>query len=136
MRLLILVTAIVALPMVSLAQSYQAVNRLAVVPLEGNGFEVIEDRGEGARGIWCAAADFAIEQRGAAGPARLYVKTALGPSVKVRGGRAVGFTLDEAELSDPPVTAYSVTVRQPGLNLPVGHAIQFCRDYLIELDDF
>ena len=41
------------------AQSYRAINYLVVVPLNATDFEVIEARGEGARGIWCAAADFA-----------------------------------------------------------------------------
>ena len=40
------------------ADTFRAINWLYVVPLTPDTFEVIEDRGAGARGIWCAAADY------------------------------------------------------------------------------
>tara|TARA_B110000879_G_C10736642_1_gene342478 strand:- start:304 stop:513 length:210 start_codon:yes stop_codon:yes gene_type:complete len=60
-----------ALPVLASAQTYRAVNNLNVVPLSGSIFEVIEARGEGPRGIWCAAAEFAERRLGAKG--RIYI---------------------------------------------------------------
>ncbi|MDF1727000.1 MAG: hypothetical protein P1U53_04530 [Sulfitobacter sp.] len=116
------------------AQTYQSVNFLTVVPLGGGDFEVIEDRGEGARGLWCAAADYAL-RRGAARANRLYVKTPRGPSVSGVGRTGVVFTLDESRLRAEPYRSYSVSVNVAGENLPLHHAYQFCKDYQIEPDD-
>ena len=44
-----------AAPLAAQAQTYRAGNDLNVVPLGGSTFEVIEARGEGPRGMWCAA---------------------------------------------------------------------------------
>lgn len=135
MRRFILAGLLTALPFGAAAQTYQAINRLTVIPLGGSDFEVIEDNGEGPRGLWCAAAEFAEDRLGASTAARLYVKDARGPTKSGVGRTGVVFTIDEASLSVPARRSYSVSVDVAGLNLPVGHAIQFCRDYLIELND-
>jgi len=135
MRILILAAFCAGLPLAAAAQTYQAINRLYVIPVSGTDFEVIEDHGEGPRGMWCAAASYAHDRLGASGGARLYVKNARSPSVSVSGRTGVVFTLDEASLTVPPTRSYSVSVRTPGLNLPVGHAIEFCKDFILELND-
>ena len=117
------------------AQGYQAINRLVVVPLGNGDFEVIEGRGEGARGIWCAAADYVKARNGAGANPRLYVKRARGPAVSVAGRKGVVFTTDAGRLPVAPSQSLSVTVRIPGVGLPTNHAIQFCKDYLIDLED-
>ncbi|NNE53404.1 MAG: hypothetical protein HKN30_13515 [Sulfitobacter sp.] len=117
------------------AQSFKAINRLLVVPLNAADFEVIEARGEGARGMWCAAADYAIA-RGISRSARLYIKTPRGASVSGAGRIGAVFTLDESRLSSAPFQSYSVSVTAVGEDLPIHHAYQFCKDYLLERDDF
>lgn len=117
-----------ALPQTVAAQTYEAVNRLTVVPLNPHDFEVIESRGEGARGLWCAAADYVDSLRPAQRTGDLYVKRARGPSVSGAGRIGVTFTLDPARLNVEPNSGYSVTVRQEGRRLPVQHAFRFCRD--------
>ena len=117
------------------SQGYKAVNQLTVVPLNPTSFEVIEAYGEGARGIWCAAADFAIHRLGHARNQRLYVKTPRGRSVTSAGRIGVEFTTDASSLGVAPTASYSVSVRQPGQGLPTHHAYQFCRDYFIDLND-
>ncbi len=124
------------LPLGAAAQTYQAVNLLNVVPLGGADFEVIEARGEGARGIWCAAADFAEKTLGAGTTAELFIKRGRGASVSGVGRSGVTFTLDSASLPVSAFKSYSVSVDRPGQSLPLGHAIQFCRDYIIEPNDF
>ncbi len=136
MRRFLIAMCFSALPGAVFAQYYEAINLLKVVPLGGTTFEVIEGHGEGPRGIWCAAANFAERRLGAPGPARLYIRSGRGPSVSGAGRIGVVFTLDATTLTSSPVRSYSVNVTQPGLNLPVGHAIQFCKDYLLELNDF
>ena len=129
-----LVTA-VALPVAALAQSFQAVNRLQVIPMNASDFEVIEARGEGARGLWCAAADFTLARYGNSRKQRIYVKSPRRLSINAPGRKGVVFTIDANRLGTPPIQSLSVTVRTVGVGLPVNHAIQFCRDNLIEPED-
>lgn len=117
------------------ASTYLAENRLIVVPLNATDFEVIESRGEGPRGIWCAAASYALNQKGLRGDQRIYIKTPRGPSVSGAGAKGVVFTTDADRLSQSPSQAYSVGTDTVGRGLPLAHAIQFCRDYLLDIED-
>lgn len=126
-----------AIPFGAAAQAYRAENQLLVVPLGKTEFEVIEARGEGPRGIWCAAAGYAQVHLGTAEGARIYIKKGRGPSISGVGRKSIVFTTDEAALGTPALRSYSLSVRQVGLGLPSGHARQFCLDYLMErLDRF
>jgi hypothetical protein len=135
MRSALLALAITLAPGLAAAQSFTAVNQLKVVPLNNSTFEVIEARGEGARGIWCAASDFAQKRLGLTQGGRIYVHTARGPSISGLGRKGVVFTADPSALSVPPSASVSVSVRQVGQGLPIQHAYLFCKDYLIELRD-
>jgi hypothetical protein len=117
------------------AQTYVAENRLKVVPLNSVDFEVIEARGEGARGIWCAAASYVSFVKGMERNTRMYIKSPRGPSVSGAGRKGVVFTTDANRLSQGPSKSLSVSTRTIGVGLPVAHAIQFCRDNIIEPDD-
>ncbi len=110
------------------AQGYRAENRVTVNPLPGGSFEVIEGGGYGARGMWCAAADYARDVLGARGTARVYVKRARGPSQTVPGRKGAVFTLDPTGLDPVPVTITGSSTRRPGSNLSVDHAYSFCAD--------
>lgn len=135
MRSIILATIIAtALPAVLSAQSYRAVNYLDVVPLGGASFEVIEARGEGPQGMWCAAADYAMARLGARG--RIYILTGRGPSQNVSGRKSVVFTTDANRLPQGPSRSISLNTSQVGVGLPVNHAIQFCRRDEFELSEF
>ncbi|GAA6176812.1 hypothetical protein [Sulfitobacter pacificus] len=135
MRRLCLSLICAALPVSAVAQSYLAVNRLNVVPISATSFEVIESRGEGARGMWCAAADYVLNGQRQAGDQRLYVQSARGPSVTAPGRKGAVFTTDVNALPGGAKQSYSVSVRTAGLGLPLRHAYQFCKDYQIELED-
>ncbi|WP_370400859.1 hypothetical protein [Sulfitobacter sp. JB4-11] len=117
------------------AQLFTAENYLKVVPLNAADFEVIEARGEGPRGIWCAAADFGLKRLGLPGTHRIYIKTPRGPSVTVAGRKGIVFTADDRRLSQPPSTSYTLSTRTVGQGLSLAHAIQFCGDNRIEPDD-
>ena len=136
MRTLALFILVVSLAPLSVhAQAYRAENRLIVAPLTNTSFEVIEARGEGPRGIWCAAASYVENRLGTSRAERLYVKTARGPSISGLGRKGVVFTVDASELSVPASQSLSVSVRIPGQGLPIHHARQFCIDYLLDIYD-
>lgn len=113
-----------ALAMPVAAQTYRAENRIAVVGYD-LGFDVANGGGHGARGIWCAAAAYARDVRGAAGPQRIYVA-----DDRAKGQRGpVRFTLDPTGLTPSRVTILGTSFRSAGANLSVGHAISFCADF-------
>jgi len=127
MRAMICATVVAGLmPAFASAQTYRAVNDLTVVGLDAATFEVIEGRGEGPRGIWCAAAEYAERQLGATG--RIYIREGRGPSRVASGRKGVLFTTNEANLTQGPSQSLSVSTSQIGVGLPIAHAIQFCRD--------
>jgi hypothetical protein len=114
------------LPAMASAQNFRAINDLTVVPLTATSFEVIEGRGEGPRGIWCAAAEFAERRLGVAG--RIYVLEGRGPSQVASGRTGIVFTADVNALPVQPSQSVVVRKSQVGAGLPINHAIQFCRD--------
>lgn len=99
--------------------------RLAVNTISDTQFEVIEGRGKGPRGIWCAASLHAINTLGIE-RGRIYIATPRGPAQTQPGKKGVVFSTQPV---DGGTASVSVTVRQAGANLPVQHALQFCRDY-------
>lgn len=104
------------------AQMFEAENGVNVV---GNsaGFTVQGGGGFGARGMWCAAGDYALRVSGAATAQRLFV--ANGSS----GRNTAMFTLNAAELTPMSAALLGTSVSRPGSNLTVGHAISFCADH-------
>ncbi len=123
-RFTVLIAALFVAAPVS-AQSFFAENRVVVNGTAG-GFEVSGGGGYGARGMWCAAADFARDVLGAAGVDRIYIAQGRTPGF---GQRApVRFTLDPTGLLPKPVFVVSASLRQAGSNLSVDHAYQFCAD--------
>jgi hypothetical protein len=103
------------------AQTFRAENRVTVTGVPG-GMSVPNGGGHGARGMWCAAADYARDVLGARGTQRIYVASdsARGP---------VRFTLNRDGLTPSRVTIVGGSVRNAGANLSVDHAHQFCNDF-------
>jgi len=134
MRPIMIIAALAALlPVAASANSFKAYNNLAVVPLSGSAYEVIISRGEGARGVWCAAADYAVRRLGAQG--RIYIQEGRAPSRSVAGRSSVIFTTNVDTLSVAPVRSVTLTTSQVGTGLPVNHAVQFCRGNNFEQSD-
>lgn len=102
---------------------------LIVNAISNTQFEVIEGRGEGARGIWCSASLYAVNTLGF-NNGRLYIAIPSGPAQTVKGKKGVVFST--VPVGQTPKSV-SVTVRRAGSNLPVIHALQFCNDYEFEL---
>lgn len=126
MRLTVIAAAIaLVVPITANAQTFRAINDLNVVPLSRSTFEVIEARGQGPRGIWCAAAEYAERRLGASG--RVYIRDGRGPAQSVEGRSSVVFTTNAGELDQGPFQSTSLNTSQVGVGLPIDHAIQFCR---------
>ena len=107
------------------AQDFRADNRVQVTAVPG-GFAVADGGGFGARGMWCAAADYARQVLGASGISRVYVAEGRRPGL---GQRApVKFTTDPTGLTPSPVFVVGASLRRAGASLSVDHAIQFCAD--------
>lgn len=130
----VLICVFLALPAAA-ADAFRAVNRLYVVPLSADTFEVIEDRGAGARGLWCAGSDYVRAIGRDSTRKRMYVLEPRGAAKTVPNRKSVVFTLapDEALRNTPP--SYSVSVNRKGENLEIGHAYTFCQALIDELFD-
>ena len=107
------------------AQSFRAENRVDVLPVPG-GFDVQSGGGYGARGMWCAAADYARRVLRAPGGQPIYIAEGRRPGL---GQRApVRFTLDPAGLQPRDVLIVGSSLRFAGSTLTVDHAYGFCAD--------
>lgn len=105
------------------AQVFRAENRVDVVGVPG-GFEVRGDAGHGARGMWCAAADYARRVLGAGGFDRIYIAEGRTPGI---GQRApVRFTMDPSGLIPRNVLIVGASLQEAGATLSVDHARGFC----------
>lgn len=115
--------AILATP--SFAQGYRPDGRLDFTPAP-NGVTIAGTTGHGARGTWCAAADYALNQLGASRSQSLYVSE---PRTK-GGGRnsVVSFTLDPTGLTPSSVFLTGGSLGRRGAELSVNHALTFCAD--------
>jgi hypothetical protein len=135
MRRLILAALLAAVtPLAAAAQSYRAINDLEVFPLDRTTFEVIEARGEGPQGIWCAAAEYAKNRLRT--QARIYIIKGRDGARSVAGRKSVVFTTDVASLPAGPFRSISVSTSRVGVGLPVNHALQFCRTDDFDVDEW
>jgi hypothetical protein len=126
MRNIVLSSAMIAAMVApAQAQTFKAENGVKVEPA-GNGFLVTGDAGLGARGIWCAAADYARSNGGARDAQRLYIAKGRKAGLGQRG--PVAFTLDPSGLTPSSVLILGTSIAKAGANLSVGHAYSFCAD--------
>ena len=105
------------------ANTYRADNRVVVTETGAGTFSLPSTGKYGARGAWCAAAEYATDVLGASGTTRLYV---LEPAVTNSG--PVGFGLDPRGTTPVAVLGTTAALRTAGSNLSIDHAQQFCQD--------
>jgi hypothetical protein len=107
------------------AQGYIPNGKLDFTPAP-NGVTIAGTTGHGARGTWCAAADYALNRLGASGAQNLYVSS---PRTK-GGGRnsVVSFTLDPTGLTPSNVFLVGGSLDRKGAELTINHALTFCAD--------
>lgn len=107
----------------TVAQTYRAENRVVVTAQDGGLFAASTNSRYGARGAWCAAADYAHEVLGVAGSKRLFVRI---PQSSNSG--PVVFGVSSGGLPSVSVTGTTAALRTAGSNLSINHALQFCHD--------
>lgn len=107
------------------AQGYSAGSGLRFTPLE-NGVRIQGETGQGARGTWCAAAEYMQAELGARGNQDIYVSD---PRPRGFGkSNAVSFTLDPTGLTPSDVFIVGLSLTRKGARLSVDHALTFCAD--------
>ena len=111
-----------ALPAPLAAQTFTASNGVAVTPVP-SGFSVSDGGGYGARGMWCAAAEYAQRVLGAPVISRIYI---VEPRTNVRG--PVVFSTSPYVGATQQLLITGLSLRQKGANLSLGHALGFCAD--------
>tara|TARA_R100000935_G_scaffold15762_3_gene31518 strand:+ start:8127 stop:8528 length:402 start_codon:yes stop_codon:yes gene_type:complete len=117
----LLLAALAAGP--ALAQGYVPNERLTYTPTE-NGVRISGSTGFGARGHWCAAAGYAVDQMGAADRQTLYVSE---PRARGFGGDGgVTFTLDPTGLTPSPVVILGGSLTKAGSAMTISHGITLC----------
>ncbi|MBA83988.1 hypothetical protein ACSSNL_02665 [Thalassobius sp. S69A] len=116
-------SVLVAMP----AQARNLEYFLQAKPLPGGQeFEVINRPGTGPALFWCGAGTYALRKLGLND--RIYLVQGRAPSVTDPGASAVTFTVNP----DHPVvgiyqhSGWSVSIKDPGYNLSVSSARQFC----------
>ncbi|MGB3247399.1 MAG: hypothetical protein WBB25_22930 [Sulfitobacter sp.] len=107
------------------AQTLRVEGRINVSPVAG-GFLVEDGGGNGARGMWCAASEYARRVLGASGTQRIYV---TGPLTSSNRRAPVRFSLDPGGTTPSRVTILGVSIYTAGASLSVDHAIGFCADF-------
>lgn len=131
LRCALALIALLPVPALATGSLFPTLN-LPVNRVSAAQFEVIEMRGAGPRDIWCAAARYATgtlgQQRG-----RIYIDRPRANALTAQGRKGVVFTTQAPANAAP--TGVSVTTARAGASLPVAHAMQFCRDRIIEPDD-
>lgn len=98
-------------------------SRLSVTPV-ANGFAVENDKSHGARGMWCAAGEFARASGRPAPETRIYVAE---PRPLRLGARdPVVFTLDPAGLVPRGAFVPGLSLGQAGSSMSLAHALSLC----------
>lgn len=121
-----LTSAAVALSIMAMpgfADAFEAENKVVVTGLTKTTFSVPSAGRFGARGAWCAAADYAVDVLGASGVSRIYVREPL-----VAPSDPVVFGLTPGAATPVSVSSTSAALRTAGSNLSIDHALQFCHD--------
>ena len=107
----------------AMAQERFGPGRLDVSPA-GAGFAVENDINHGARGMWCAAGQYAEATGRDAPRQRIYVAE---PRPMVLGARGpVVFTLDPAGLSPSNAWISGLSLARAGSSMSVAHARSLC----------
>ena len=119
------------------AQAFRPNFPLTVIQVpDSRTFEVIEEHGAGPRQIWCAAAEHGRDVLRLPTATRLYIARGRGPSELAPGRMSVRFSPDPVQPVGPRQDGpYTVSLRDAGFSLSIGHAQSYCLDRIDDLFD-
>lgn len=134
---LLLLCAGSGLALTGQAQAFPGQIELTVIEVPGSrAFEVVEEYGAGPRQIWCAAAEHARDVARLPTAQRLYIARGLGVSDMAGGRKTVRFSPDPVAAEGPRQDGpYTITLRDVGASLSIGHALSYCDDRIEDLFD-
>lgn len=117
------------------AQAFRPQFPLTVIQApDSREFEVLEEHAAGPRQIWCAAAEHGRDVLRLPTATRLYIARGRGPSQLAPGRISVRFSPDPVEPIAPKQdSTYSVSLRDVGFSLSIGHAQSYCDDRIEDL---
>lgn len=116
---------------VTAAQAGFFKSKLDVNPISRTNFEVVETQSAGPNQYWCAASYYASRTLGK-NSGRIYLSTPHGPAVTAPGYSGASFSTEPISGVNGRATN---SITEVGANLTVAHALQFCRDNIIEPSD-
>lgn len=118
-------------------QAFPGQIELTVIEVPGSpDFEVVEEHGAGPRQIWCAAAEHARDVARLPTAQRLYIARGLGVSDLAGGRKTVRFSPGPVAAEGPRQDGpYTITLRDVGASLSIGHALSYCDDRIEDLFD-
>ncbi|HSG57543.1 MAG TPA: hypothetical protein VLA45_18985 [Paracoccaceae bacterium] len=133
--LLVLVLFCLGLVLPQPAQAYRPQFDLTVIQApDSSAFEVVEEHGAGPRQIWCAAAEHARDVLRIPTAQRLYIARGLAPSDLADGRKTVRFSPAPVAAEGPRRDGqYTITLRDVGASLSIGHALSYCDDRIEDL---
>jgi hypothetical protein len=119
------------------AQAFRPQFPLTVIQVpDSRQFDVLEEHAAGPRQIWCAAAEHGRDVLRLPTATRLYIARGRGPTELAPGRTAVRFSPDKvAPVGPKQDSRYTVSLRDVGYSLSIGHALSFCDDRIEDLFD-
>lgn len=128
---------VLALATADTAQAFRPNFPLTVIQApDSREFEVIEEHAAGPRQIWCAAAEHGRDVLRLPTATRLYIARGRGPSQLAPGRISVRFSPDPVAATGPSQDGpYTVSLRDVGFSLSIGHAQSYCDDRIEDLFD-
>jgi hypothetical protein len=126
---------ILAAALAAPAQAFRHGFDLPVIPVPGSHeFEVVQEHAAGPRQVWCAAAEHARDVLRLPTATRLYIARGRAPSDLAGGRTTIRFSPASVAATGPRQdSAYSVSLRDVGFSLSVGHARSYCDDRIEDL---
>lgn len=117
------------------AQAFRPHFPLPVVQVpDSRQFEVVQAHNAGPREVWCAAAEHTRDVLRLPTSTRLYIAKGRAPSPLAGGRTAIRFSPDPvAPVAPPQDSPLTVSLRDVGQSLSVGHALSYCQDQIEEL---
>jgi hypothetical protein len=119
------------------AHAYRPGFDLTVIQVQGSAeFEVVQEHAAGPRQVWCAAAEHGRDVLRLPTATRLYIARGRAPSELAGGRITVRFSpIPVAPVAPPQDSAYTISLRDVGFSLSIGHARSYCDDRIEDLFD-
>jgi hypothetical protein len=120
-----------------MAQAFVPSQDLPVLQLpDSRAFEVVQQHAAGPRQVWCAAGEHARDVLRLPTATRLYIARGRAASDLANGRITIRFSPDPVAPTGPQQDSpYTVSLRDVGFSLSIGHALSYCNDRIDDIFD-